>query len=96
MKHYRIAPEAVGDLDGIWLWIAGHGSLEAADRLLATLLNAFRSLGSSPAAGVAVPHLGKPGTRRFPVGNYLIYYRPTGSKMIRVLRVIHGKRLRPA
>ena len=92
MTPYQVSPEAVKDLDGIWLWVATHGSIAAAERLLESFLHAFRSLSHSPSVGVAVPRVGKPGTRRFPVGNYLIYYRPVGRKSICVLRVLHGKR----
>jgi plasmid stabilization system protein ParE len=34
----------------------------------------------------------KGSVRKFPVGNYLIYYRPMRAKVM-ILRVVHGKRI---
>ena len=91
MTPYQVSPEALKDLDGIWLWVATRGSIAAAERLLDSLLHAFRSLSHSPSVGVAVPRIGKPGTRRFPVGNYLILYRGLRDG-IEVVRYVHGMR----
>lgn len=54
----------------------------------------FKSIGSSPAAGVAALDFKPEGTRRFPMGNYIIYYRLVRGAKPKVLisRVLHGKR----
>jgi toxin ParE1/3/4 len=91
--RYTISPEAVSDLEGIWQWVAERSNPQLADRFLAKFEQAFLSLASSPAIGVAVTFPAPKGTRKFPVGNYLIYYLPVGSKRIVVARVLHGKRL---
>lgn len=62
--------QGVADID-----VAQNSSPEMASELLWKFFEAFRLLGSAPLVGVAVPQIGPSGTRRFPIGNYLIYYR---------------------
>lgn len=78
-----------GDLSKIWEYIANDSILQA-DRLLGRFYEVFQFLSNEPAAGIRTEYLG-PGTRRFPVGNYIIYYRKYRSG-IQVLRVVHGMR----
>lgn len=77
------------DLLEIWAHIARH-RLAAADRLADRFDEVFRSLADSPHIGRAVDWL-LPGMRRFPVGEYLVFYPPAGDG-IRIVRVIHGAR----
>lgn len=44
-----------------------------------------------PLAGAMVSLTGMAGTRRFPIGNYLVYYRPVRGRIL-IWRVIHGSR----
>ena len=90
MKRYIISADARADLDEIWDYIAGGSSAEVASRFLWNLYDTFASLRQSPSAGVLMPDLGA-GTRKFPMGQYLIYYRPMRGKVL-IWRVLHGKR----
>jgi len=78
-----------GDLRKIWEYIAKDSIIQA-DRLLARFYDVFQLLSNEPGMGIHTEYLG-PGTRRFPVGNYIIYYRKYRLG-IQVLRVMHGMR----
>ena len=92
MKRYVVSPLARADLDGIWDYIAERSSAETATEFMWKFYQSFASIASSPAAGVAVPDLLAEGARKFPVGNYLVYYRPRRGR-VEILRVLHGKRV---
>ena len=91
MKRYVLSPFARADLDGIWDYIAERGSAETATEFIWKFYEIFMSIASSPAAGVAVPDLLTEGARKFPMGNYLVYYRPKRGR-VEIVRVLHGKR----
>lgn len=62
----------------------------AAARLLRSIRNRIRTtIASFPEAGQTCNELA-PGLRRFPIGNYVIFYRVTGR--IEIARVPHGAR----
>lgn len=91
MKPYVVAPQATSDLDGIWDYVAARASAEIATDFIERFHGTFGLIASSPRAGVNVPEL--PGdVRKFPMGNYLIYYRALATKVL-IMRVLHGKRL---
>jgi toxin ParE1/3/4 len=90
LKRYIVSADARADLDEIWGYIGGRSSGETAATFFWRL--SFTSLAQSPSAGVAVPGLGEESVRKFPVGNYLIYYRPMRAKVM-ILRVVHRKRI---
>lgn len=92
MKRYVVSADARADLDELWDYIVGRSSAETAATILWRLYDSFASLAQSPSAGVAVPGLGEDSARKFPVGNYLIYYRPLREKVM-IWRVLHGKRI---
>jgi toxin ParE1/3/4 len=92
VKRYEVSPEARADLDGIWDYIAERAGIDTAEEFIWKFYEIFSSLASSPAAGVSVPGLASGDVRKFPMGNYLIYYRPVRSKIL-VARILHGKRL---
>ena len=50
MAH-RLAPEAELDLDELWFYVAGNGSVANADRLVESLTARFFLLGMHPRAG---------------------------------------------
>lgn len=89
MSEVLRTSQAETDLADIWLHIA-EDSLEAADREFARFEAVFHLLSTQPEMGVRCRNW-QPPVRRFPVGNYLIFYRPT-SQGIEVLRVLHGAR----
>lgn len=77
------------DLDGIWDHIAQE-SVSAANRLIDTIAQTCDTLASQPEMGRLRPELA-PHLRSFPVGNYVIFYRPIADG-IEVARVLHGAR----
>jgi toxin ParE1/3/4 len=90
MPQYRITDEARADLDAIWLYVAERGGIETADRLIDAIIERFPRLASTPGMGIAREDFA-PGLRSFPVGDYLIFYRRTTSR-IDIVRVLHGSR----
>lgn len=92
MRRYLISREASADLDSIWDYIAERGSLDTATGFLRKFHESFASIGSSPRAGVNMQELPPGDVRKFPMGNYLIYYRALPRKIV-ILRVLHGKRI---
>ena len=92
MKRYRLPRGARADLDRIWDYIAERSSAQIASEFIWKFYDTFASIGSSPAAGVSIPELLGDDARRFPMGNYLIYYRSKRGR-VEILRVLQGKRL---
>src|SRR5882672_3606938 len=91
MAH-RVAPQAIGDLDGIWYYVAKEsGNLEIANRLIDSIVDRFVLLASHPRLGrVRDEDLGT-GSRSLPVGDYVIVYCVEGHDVL-ILRVVHGRR----
>ncbi|MCI0438507.1 MAG: type II toxin-antitoxin system RelE/ParE family toxin [Chloroflexi bacterium] len=90
MASYRASGEADEDLFDIWRYIAVRSSADRADRQGVRFHERFQFLAENPFIGRARPELA-PGLRSFPVGSYLILYRPTDYG-IEVVRVVHGSR----
>jgi toxin ParE1/3/4 len=65
-------------------------TLLAADRLVDRFDATLQLLASAPHLGRSVEELA-PSLRSFPIGNYLIFYRPIESG-IELIRVLHGAR----
>jgi toxin ParE1/3/4 len=89
MSRYRLTEQARQDLDDIWLYIA-EDNLAAADHFLDTLYEKFVLLAEQPLWGRLRPELAL-NLRSFPVGNYVIFYRPIDNG-IEVAWVLHGAR----
>jgi toxin ParE1/3/4 len=89
MSHFRLAPLAQDDLDGIFDYTS-RDSVSAADRFLEELKQRFRLLASQPLLGEVRDEIAF-GLRGFSAGNYVIFYRPIRSG-IEVARVIHAAR----
>jgi toxin ParE1/3/4 len=83
------SPEAQADVDDIAFYIA-RDNLDAALRLIDTFDEKLKLLASFPGAGAARDELA-PDLRSFPVGNYLIFYKPVQGG-IEVVRIMHGAR----
>ncbi|MGD9636748.1 MAG: type II toxin-antitoxin system RelE/ParE family toxin [Pirellulales bacterium] len=77
------------DLTAIWLYIA-QDSVSAADRWIDKIDRVLQLLAASPGIGETVDHL-RPGTRRFNVGSYQLFFEPLVDG-IRLLRVYHASR----
>jgi toxin ParE1/3/4 len=92
MPH-RLAPEAEGDLDEIWLYTAREsGSVEIADRLLDSIADRFLLLAQHPHVGCARDSDLRPGLRSFPVGRYITLYRVTEDGDVLILHVFPAAR----
>jgi plasmid stabilization system protein ParE len=90
MTGYSFHPEALFDLDEIWEFIRAD-SLDAADRMIAEILESIEALGASPNRGQRRPHLTSRPLRFILVREYRIAYAPEG-KPLWVIAVIHGRR----
>ena len=77
------------DYDEIWSYIAVR-DLAAADRLVIHFDATLNIISTSPGVGRKVEELA-PNLRSFPVGNYLIFYRPMADG-IELIRILHGAR----
>jgi toxin ParE1/3/4 len=89
MNRYRVSDQARSDLDDIWFYIA-QDNPEAADKFILKIISRFPRL-------AAMPHLGRqreelsPRLRSFPVGRYVIFYRPLYNG-VEIVRVLNGAR----
>ena len=77
------------DFDEIWGYIAVR-DLFAADRLIKHFDATLSVIASAPDIGRNVEEFG-PNLRSFPIGSYLIFYRPIEDG-IQLLRIVHGAR----
>jgi toxin ParE1/3/4 len=81
--------QAQRDLVDIWLYIADD-SPAAADKFLDQIDTICKLLSASPLLGRSREELGR-NLRSFPVGDYLIFYRPKRTGIV-VVRVLSGYR----
>lgn len=90
MAH-RLAPQALAELDDIWLDIArGSGSTKRADRVVDTITRRFHLLAAHPRVGRERTDL-RLGLRSFPADAYVIFYRVEGDDVF-ILHVLDGRR----
>ncbi len=85
----RKSPQTEIDLMSIYNFVADD-SFRAAEAWLARVEATFDMLAETPMAGRARNNLGA-NVRSFPVGNYVIFYRPVADG-VEVVRVMHGRR----
>ena len=90
MRAYDFHPEAEGDINAIWEYIAEENP-DAADRMIDKIVSTIEAL-------VPFPYQGHPRTdltlrplRFINVGNYLIVYAPD-KKPLWVIAILHGRR----
>ena len=88
-KRYRLTLRAEEDVRDIWLYIAAD-NIEAADKLIDRFTERYEQLAANPQMGPAQEQYLR-GLRSFPVGNYIVFYRPIEDG-IEVYRVLHGAR----
>lgn len=94
MSTYVLSRGAAQDLDDLWDDVAEE-SVEAADRLLGRMFDAFEELARFPNMGHKREDLTSFPVLFWPVGNYLVIYRGQRSP-IGIVAVVHGKRDVPA
>ena len=90
MARARFTPLAKNDLKAINRYIA-QDNPAAARRLIAQIKSQCQTLAEFPEMGRLWAELTPP-LRSFPVGNYLIFYRPGTKDGIEVIAVVSGYR----
>jgi plasmid stabilization system protein ParE len=90
VSGFLFHPEAEGDLDEIWEYIAAH-NIEAADRVADEIEDRVRALIAFPRQGFIRPDLTSRPLRFVLVRDYLIAYAPD-AKPLWVVAVMHGRR----
>ena len=83
------SPDSKRDTTEIWVYIA-EDNFDAADRLIDLFNEKLALLADHPGLGQMRDDLA-PGLRSFPVGKYLLFYRPMAGG-IELVRVLHGAR----
>jgi plasmid stabilization system protein ParE len=78
------------DLDAIWEYIA-QDTIDAADRWIGRLFDAFEAIGRTPGVGHRRGDLTDLPVLFFPVGAYLIIYRESGAA-VEIVAVTQGAR----
>jgi toxin ParE1/3/4 len=89
LSRIQFTPEAARDLNEIWDYIA-RDNVDAASRFTATIEETCRLLAASPEMGRRRPELARD-LRSFPVGSYVVFYRPVG-RGVEIVRVLSAAR----
>lgn len=92
--RYVLSEDAELDLDEIWEYIA-QNNLDAADRWIARLFEAFEVLANNPGIGHKRADLTAYPVLFWPIGAYLIIYRAT-STLMEIVAETQGSRDIPA
>jgi plasmid stabilization system protein ParE len=90
MSGYVLGTAAELDLDEIWEYIA-EDSIDAADRWIERLFDAFEKLAQNPGIGHKREDLTAYPVLFWPVGAYLILYR-VQSELLEIVAVTQGAR----
>ena len=94
VKGYVLSVDADFDLDEIWEYIAAD-NIDAADRWIDRLFDAFEALSHTPGMGHKREDLTNHPVLFWPVGSYLIIYR-ADRQAIEIVAVTQGSRDIPA
>ena len=94
MTHYILSEDADRDLDSIWDYIAVD-NVDAADRWIGKLFDAFDAIGDTPGIGHKREDLTAYSVLFWPVGAYLVIYR-AASRPVEIVAVTQGSRDIPA
>jgi plasmid stabilization system protein ParE len=89
---FELTPRALGDLDGIWNFIADD-NVDAANRVESAILSACESLVRHPLLGSKRAEITSLPVRFWPVTrfpNFIVVYRPD-TRPLQVVAVLHGK-----
>jgi toxin ParE1/3/4 len=87
---YRLARSARANLQEISDYWAENVGPYVAFQIVNAVMETIVTLSGQPRAGVVADQFGA-GVRKFPAGNYMIYYRLTRSR-IEILHVFHTAR----
>lgn len=91
MAVVETLPAAEDDLFEIWDYIAAD-KVSPADELIRRFDEAFFLLAENPEAGRSRDEL-EPGLRSFPLGNFVIFYRPLSNrKGVQIVRILRASR----
>src|SRR5476649_2364336 len=91
MKGYELAPEALADLQEIWVYIASDNPT-AADKLEADIYRACALLAKNSRLGHKRPDLTDEPVLFWPVrGHYLVIYQRE-TQPLQVVRILHAAR----
>jgi plasmid stabilization system protein ParE len=91
MKGCELSPEALADLQEIWLYIAGDNPA-AADELEADIYQACELLARNPRLGHKRPDLTNEPVLFWPVrGRYLMIYQ-RATQPLKIARILHAAR----
>jgi antitoxin ParD1/3/4/toxin ParE1/3/4 len=90
MREYVLSTGAELDLNEIWEYIA-RDSIDAADRWIGKLFDAFEALAQNPGMGHQRKDLTAYPILFWPVGDYLILYRAQ-DKRIEIVAITQGAR----
>ena len=91
MDPFRLADDAILDIDAIWLYLLDRAGLETADRIVTEIFQHFYKLAEIPNSGHSRPDLTSRAVLFSRVYSYLIIYQPHSSPLTS-LGVLHGKR----
>jgi plasmid stabilization system protein ParE len=86
---YGFHPQALGDLDEIWEFIAAD-NVDAADRVVAEVFSALGALLPFPDSGFRRPELTSRPLRFLLAREYLVAYAPEASQLWFVA-IMHGR-----
>ena len=90
MKLFKLSPEAAGDIQNIWAYIA-EDSIKAAGKVRLNLFDACKLLAENPAIGHTREDLTDQPVLFWPVGSYLILYDPR-TEPLAIVGAVHGAR----
>ena len=90
MRGYVLGSDALLDLDNIWEYIA-RDNIDAADRWMEKLFDAFEALVQTPGMGHKREDLTRFPVLFWPVGAYLVIYQAERSP-IEIVAVTQGSR----
>ena len=91
MSGYILTTDADFDLDEIWEYIAAD-DIDAADRWVVKLFDAFEALGRMPGIGHRREDLTEHPVLFWPVGAYMIIYRVIEHQPVAIIAVTQGSR----
>jgi plasmid stabilization system protein ParE len=94
VTQYILSEDAERDLDGIWDYIA-EDNIDAADRWIDRLFDAFEAIGNTPGIGHKREDLTAYPVLFWPVGAYLVIYRTT-PRSVEIVAMTQGARDIPA